>query len=98
MQRRCYKCSSKVYPHNFDARSPVHNDSKIEDRATDIFSKVEEVRINTCGTQSKSAIFGWEAIARIPVLYDTGAAVSVISRVHCGVIDDCNLCLKAACF
>ena len=44
--------------------------------------------MNTCGVQNSGAIFAWENINQMPVLFDTGAQVSVISIKYCGKAQD----------
>ena len=43
-----------------------------------------EIFVNTCGDQSGLKMFVMEAITGMPVLFDSGAEVSVIASSHCG--------------
>ena len=81
---RCYSCNSEVFPLARDTSKP-----KQSDFVAPSYGQREELPnfyINTCGAKNKHAIFGWEAITGFPVLFDTGAEVSVISTRSCGSI------------
>ncbi|MEC8569052.1 MAG: hypothetical protein VXY56_12360, partial [Pseudomonadota bacterium] len=43
--------------------------------------------INNCANDSSSAIFVWEYLNGVPVLFDTGAEISVISKRHCNIVN-----------
>ena len=74
--KRCYGCNEKVAaveyqpPQNFTLQS-------VEKR---------EFLVYTCGEMSKSRMFAKEAILDIPVLFDSGAEVSVIAAKCSGDI------------
>ena len=43
-----------------------------------------QILVNTCGVQNGSRMFGKEAITEMPVLFDSGAEVSIIAARCCG--------------
>ena len=81
---RCYRCSSEVFPQSRDAFKSIQSD--IVAPSSGQTEELTDYYINTCGEKNKHAIFGWEAITGFPVLFDTGAEVSVISTRCCGSI------------
>ena len=65
----CYNCGAEV----FTQVNPSDNNVSVR----------SEILINNCAEDSKGAIFVWEHINGIPILFDTGAEISVISTNHC---------------
>ena len=89
---RCYDCNSEVFPqtHGKNALANLKSERMAEYKSGNNNDNFSGFYINTCGSQNKSAIFAWESITKVPVLFDTGAEVSVISTKHCGVIRNFN--------
>ena len=84
--KRCFVCNAEVFPTNVEI-----NGDKRENRLSNSVSKSNgqqsEISINTCATDNKFAIFGWDSINSMPVLFDSGAEVSVITVEHCGMVN-----------
>ena len=78
----CFNCNTEVYPVK---RESIGKKSGNQHPVSLIQSNqsLSEVLINTCANDNKRAIFGWDVVNNMPVLFDTGAEISVITSEHC---------------
>ena len=73
----CFGCGARVTPTKIDKKHHTSDRSQKE-------GERHQVLINTCREHSKAKMFAKEGITGRPVLFDSGAEVSIISAEACG--------------
>lgn len=80
--KKCFNCNAEVLPVKTKSKHKAsYNQHPIPLNQSK--QPLPEILINTCANENKRAIFGWDCMNKMPVLFDTGAEISVITTEHC---------------